>query len=56
MSNSKQRPYEQENYSASPEIIYYEAPNYFPVSYNYIIKTTWAGLITVKLFNVPYII
>ena len=23
MSNSKQRPYEQENYSASPEIIYY---------------------------------
>ncbi|EXX53351.1 uncharacterized protein OCT59_003777 [Rhizophagus irregularis] len=65
MSNSKQRPYEQENYPASPEIIYYdnrkfnytviqegvyplvvqlkftEAPNYFPVPDNYIIKTTW---------------
>ncbi|UZO28331.1 uncharacterized protein OCT59_021859 [Rhizophagus irregularis] len=65
MSNSKQRPYEQENYLASPEIIYYgdrkfnytviqegvyppvaqlkftEAPNYFPVPDNYIIKTTW---------------
>ena len=66
MSNSKQqKPYEQENYPVSPEIIYYgdrkftyiviqegiyppaaqlnytEAPNYFPVPDNYIIKTTW---------------
>lgn len=66
MSDSKnQRPYEQENYPASPEIIYYgdrkfiyvvikegtyplatqlnytEAPNYFPIPDNYIIKTTW---------------
>ena len=67
MSNSKQqKPYEQENYPVSPEIIYYndqkfiyiiiqegiyppaaqlnytEAPNYFPVPDNYIIKTTWS--------------
>ncbi|RIA85398.1 hypothetical protein C1645_830833 [Glomus cerebriforme] len=65
MSNSKQRPYEQENYPASPKITYYgdqkfdytiilegvyppvvqlkytEAPNYFPMPDNYIIKTTW---------------
>ena len=65
MSSSKQRPYEQENYPASPEVIYYndrkfnyvviqegvyppgvqlkhtEAPNYFPVPDNYIIRTTW---------------
>lgn len=65
MSNSKQRPYEQEKYPASPEIVYYgdrkfnytviqegiyppvaqinytEAPNYFPIPDNYIIKTTW---------------
>jgi hypothetical protein len=65
MSNSKQqRPYEEENYPISPEIIYYgdrkftyiviqegiyppavnytEAPNYFPIPNNYIIKTTWS--------------
>ncbi|POG69340.1 hypothetical protein GLOIN_2v1777166 [Rhizophagus irregularis DAOM 181602=DAOM 197198] len=41
MSNSnQQRPYEEENYPISPEIIYY-APNYFPIPDNYTIKTTW---------------
>ena len=65
MSNSKQRPYKEENYPFSPKIIYYgdrkfeyiviqegdypsvaqlnytEAPNYFLVPDNFIIKTTW---------------
>ena len=80
MENSKQqRPYEEENYPTSPEIIYYgdrkfnytiiqegvylpaaklyytEAPNYFPIPDNYIIQTTWVGLVIVALFNAPYI-
>ena len=64
-SSNQQRLFEQENYSISPEIIYYtdrkftyiviqegvyppaaqlkytEAPNYFPILDNYVIKTMW---------------